>query len=343
MAAKYALIIQWVKDQIAHKLLIDGSKLPTESALSDTFAVSRHTVRKALSELRAAGLVQSIQGSGFFITLPQKRKKVAFLTFSLDSYIFPSIISGISEVFYAHDVDLLVYSSQYSSDREDAILKLCLDSGIDGLLFTPLARQDFQGVSEILHCYHKKEIPIVFIDSRIPGINGGFVAVDDTAGGKAAARYFIDKKMHKNLVIYGSDHPGMLARKNAFIGQLVEFGSACEEISVKLEEIAKGEAFSACEKEIMDAEGIFCCNDQIAFSLLSRFPRVREKTEILGFDDSPISEILKLDSLVHPKKNLGRAAARCLLNSLDSVFLIIQQNVLFIPELKVREDTRRPI
>lgn len=45
-----------------------GAKLPTEADLAARFAVNRHTVRHALAELAAQGLVHSRRGAGVFVT-----------------------------------------------------------------------------------------------------------------------------------------------------------------------------------------------------------------------------------------------------------------------------------
>ena len=47
-----------------------GARLPTESALSNRFGVNRHTVRAALADLAARGLVHARRGAGVFVTAP---------------------------------------------------------------------------------------------------------------------------------------------------------------------------------------------------------------------------------------------------------------------------------
>ncbi|MFI5955532.1 GntR family transcriptional regulator [Cryptosporangium sp. NPDC051539] len=44
-----------------------GGQLPSESSLMTTYGVSRGTARQALAELATAGLVESIQGRGWFV------------------------------------------------------------------------------------------------------------------------------------------------------------------------------------------------------------------------------------------------------------------------------------
>ncbi|HTV70831.1 MAG TPA: FadR/GntR family transcriptional regulator [Rhizobiaceae bacterium] len=58
---------------------LEGSKLPTETALADEFSVSRPVVREALARLRDDGLIQPRQGAGSFVV---KRPGSALLRFA---------------------------------------------------------------------------------------------------------------------------------------------------------------------------------------------------------------------------------------------------------------------
>ena len=64
----YKKIVDAVLDQINQGQLQKGDKLPTELSLATKFDVSRTCVREAIKSLEAMGIVQSIQGSGSYIT-----------------------------------------------------------------------------------------------------------------------------------------------------------------------------------------------------------------------------------------------------------------------------------
>lgn len=53
-----------------------GERLPTERELSSSFAVSRTTVRKALLDLKAQGLIEQTVGSGTFVA-PQAAERLS--------------------------------------------------------------------------------------------------------------------------------------------------------------------------------------------------------------------------------------------------------------------------
>lgn len=54
--------------EIARGHFARGSKLPTEAELAARFDVNRHTVRHALADLAAQGLVHARRGAGVFVT-----------------------------------------------------------------------------------------------------------------------------------------------------------------------------------------------------------------------------------------------------------------------------------
>ncbi len=61
-------VIDQLRLQIETGKLRAGDQLPTEPQLEAEFDVSRTVVREAIADLRAAGLVQPIQGKGVFVS-----------------------------------------------------------------------------------------------------------------------------------------------------------------------------------------------------------------------------------------------------------------------------------
>jgi GntR family phosphonate transport system transcriptional regulator len=57
-----------LREEIARGDYAPGDRLPTEAALSARFGVNRHTLRRALADLAAPGLVQARRGAGVFVT-----------------------------------------------------------------------------------------------------------------------------------------------------------------------------------------------------------------------------------------------------------------------------------
>src|SRR5262245_26458277 len=60
-----------IADELEHAIRLGshavGDRLPGELEIAQRFAVNRHTVRRALAELAARGLVRAQRGSGTFV------------------------------------------------------------------------------------------------------------------------------------------------------------------------------------------------------------------------------------------------------------------------------------
>ncbi|WP_295856213.1 FadR/GntR family transcriptional regulator [uncultured Xylophilus sp.] len=63
-------LVEDIGTRIAGGVLQAGDRLPTESAIMQTYGVSRTVVREALSRLQAAGLVETRHGIGTFVLPP---------------------------------------------------------------------------------------------------------------------------------------------------------------------------------------------------------------------------------------------------------------------------------
>ncbi len=73
---RYLQIADDLAQQIRAKVLPPGEQVPSESELMDRYAVSQGTVRKAMTELRATGLIETHHGRGSFVkSRPPVRRK----------------------------------------------------------------------------------------------------------------------------------------------------------------------------------------------------------------------------------------------------------------------------
>ncbi|MET4577750.1 GntR family transcriptional regulator [Ottowia thiooxydans] len=75
----FAQIKGRLRDDILEKRLPAGQKLPSEAQLQLAFGVSRITVRQALNELQAEGLIETLNGKGSFVTRPAQASRLGML------------------------------------------------------------------------------------------------------------------------------------------------------------------------------------------------------------------------------------------------------------------------
>jgi LacI family transcriptional regulator len=90
---------------------------------------------------------------------------------------------------------------------------------------------------------------------------------------------------------------------------------------------------------------VFCANDLIALGLLQEMTRrhldVPGDLAIVGYDDIDFAAAaaVPLTSVAQPRAQLGRAAAELLIEEVDSPGTHQHRQVVFEPELVVREST----
>lgn len=63
----YLQIADELREQILNDKLAPGQRLPSEHSLMETYGASRQTIRKAIAELKAEGLLDPEQGRGVFV------------------------------------------------------------------------------------------------------------------------------------------------------------------------------------------------------------------------------------------------------------------------------------
>lgn len=64
------LVVEDIKNDILHRRLVPGDKLPTERELAEKYQLSRIPIREALKTLSQMGLVETKHGKGTFIRKP---------------------------------------------------------------------------------------------------------------------------------------------------------------------------------------------------------------------------------------------------------------------------------
>lgn len=70
----YHQLMQRISDDIENGTYPVGSRIPPENELGEIYQVSRVTVRRALAELTAEGLLERKQGKGTFVCTPRIRQ-----------------------------------------------------------------------------------------------------------------------------------------------------------------------------------------------------------------------------------------------------------------------------
>ncbi|MFF0312261.1 substrate-binding domain-containing protein [Streptosporangium sp. NPDC004379] len=305
-----------------------GAKLPTEQELARAHRVSLTTVRRAVDELVAEGLVIRRQGAGTFavprtMTVHGGAAMIGVVVPDTALY-YPKVLEGVEEVLTAAGARLLLACSRYRPEEEAAALRRMLDSGVDGLLVVPtlLGSADPAALVRRLAAL---PVPTVLIER---GLDDGddpseHVRTDHVAGAFAAVRHLASLGHTRLALLSRSGNPTSAPVRRGFAAAVADLRlRAAEPFSVPYDEWNPGVADTQVRRVMAEgATAVVCFGDREAIMVVSAARRaglaVPGDLAVVSYDDE-IAELAEvpLTAVSPPKRHLGRQAAELLLRRL---------------------------
>ena len=117
----YERVRQAIAASIADGTYAPGDRLPSEARLAEDLGVNRLTVRRAIEELARAGVVESRQGSGTYVSAPIVRLPLSQRLAS--DTLVASLTAQIAEHGYTYE-DVLLRATKVNTPRLNASLEL---------------------------------------------------------------------------------------------------------------------------------------------------------------------------------------------------------------------------
>lgn len=350
---KYELVKQHIIDLLQQGAIAFGERLPSEHELMAQFSVSRNTVRQAFAELTSLGYVYKEQGKGTFSKyVPSYRNEkriVAVITTYISDYIFPEIIFGIEDVLSADGYSMLLSNTHNNKARETQFLMNLLQHDVAGLIIEP-TRSALGNVNLPLFAeLAQKGVKIVFINATYADVPGASVLVDDERGGLIGTEYLLQLGHSRIAGIFKKDDIQGARRRAGFLAAMRQYNVAPDpalllEYETTNEQIYPYMLTKALLRKPNRPTAIVCYNDNIATMAIKAIRdsglSVPGDVSVVGFDDSKkaVESDIKLTTVVHPKSEMGRQAARFMIDMLDNRIELPQ--IIYRPELVVRDSCK---
>ncbi len=327
--SKYYKLMEYLRDEMLSGRIMPGDKIPSENELAEKFSLSRHTVRKSIAILANEGLLYTEQGRGTFSSGALRKirdsRNIGVITTYISEYIFPQVINGIDEVLSQNGYSIILKNTGNDCRKELACLKDILGKDIAGLIVEPTRSALYTQNIKYYQTLDRYGIPYVFIHGYYEQLGQKpCVMLDDTAGMYELVMYLAKIGHHNICGVFKADDVQGLNRHKGYVKALSDSGLQYDADKVIWfhTEDKKTKPFAALEAMIAQGVGIdavACYNDEIAFEtvmlLLKIGKKVPEDISVTGFDDSYLAEScpVKLTTVMHPKKELGRRAAELVL------------------------------
>lgn len=314
------------------------SKSLVSLVLSGDIGVSegkRAAVLKAIDKLgyRPSKFAQQLAGG--------RTKTIGAIITDYRNLSFIGFLRGLREV--ADDAGFLVIVSDLhnSPNFSDHAVSALTSMRVDGLVIAAEVPENQQ--LEI-------DVPFVTIGDRMyVHPKSDLVRGDDSEGMRLVVQHLVELG-HKDI-IHITGYGGMsLRRKEAFIKYMNEhglvpkvmgYGAPTTEIGgylVAKEILDSGETFTAiCATNDSQAAGVLA-------ALKERNVRVPDDVSVIGYDNTPIASeyFLKLTTVDEQGAQIGREAARILLERMNKDSAKALTKILISPQLSVRDTTAKP-
>lgn len=185
--AAYQTIYQELVQKILAGQWSCGDLLPTEAALAKEYGVSRITSRHALQLLADNGYIRRVQGKGSIVV--NEKRTIPMIGLALtgfDSLFGMDFVRGVFCEAAERGYLVLMHTGYLTPESEGSCLRRLKAAGVEGIISVPLYDSlHYSSELELL----PKEIPMVFADRRVVGVDVPLVCTDNTQSVKQLYRH----------------------------------------------------------------------------------------------------------------------------------------------------------
>jgi len=260
------------------------------------------------------------------------------------------VVTSIEREIRSRGYHLHVSQSFDSLEQEKQILDVLYNSRVEGLLIN--LSPETKGL-EHLEMFHKKNIPVVLFDrvEQSPTCSCTSISINNYQAGYDVTRHLIDEgckriayvTLNMNCMVFGE-------RGRGYLDAIRDAGLEHHPEMVLEEQMNMDTGALVVDKLLAlnpRPDGVFAGIDMSAASLMheskSRGVGIPEDMAIAGFNNSDLSRMMEpqLTTVHYPTKEMGRMAAKSLMEMLDTRSQVVAQNIVLKHELKIRPSSLR--
>ncbi|UQX87442.1 substrate-binding domain-containing protein [Jatrophihabitans telluris] len=276
-----------------------------------------------------------------------RSRTVGLIVLDVANPFFVDIAGGAEKTAEKSGLSLVICNSSELPDREAHYLSLLEEQRSFGILLTPVMTKNPR-IEEI----RKRGTPVVLVD-RASGRGQCSVSVDDVSGGQSAVNHLIGQG-HERIAFVGGPRSIKQVQDRLKGSRLAldEAGmptSSLVTFDTDALTVAEGRRAGAWLSGLSRADrptAAFCANDLLALGLLqemtSQGRSVPQDLAIIGYDDIDFASAaaVPLSSVRQPRQLLGQTATELLIDEAAGDPAHKHRQVVFQPELVVRDSTR---
>lgn len=350
---RYQEIKEALKQRISQMPL--DAKLEGRTRLCSELETTRTTVDRAIAELVAEGYLYAQKGSGTYVSdranvdIPSKTRATNWgvIVPNVMDRIYHSLVRGIENVAQANNINVILCNSDAAPHKQKHYINRLIASEVSGFLIVPVVTSRFQDNYELYSQLLATDIPFVFCNRGVEGIEVPVVTSNDFYGGYIAARHLLEKGYRKIAYVSKLRYKTSLDRCQGYLTALLEQG-----LPIQRKNIFQGgsrerhiKAYDAAVQMLRQEDApdaIFCFNDSVAADVARAITdqglRISRDVGLVGYDDTELCYCLTphLTSVSYKSVEIGQTAAQQLLRRMQGEPPSQFPLYLYQPSLEVR-------
>ncbi|MFW6271306.1 MAG: GntR family transcriptional regulator [Bacillota bacterium] len=333
-----------------------GEIIPAEREFCKKLNVSRNTVRKAISQLVNEGYLYKVQGHGTFVSGDQEKQvdedlqnKIIGVILADDTEYDSNILKGVEKVASQKNYNVIFASYQNILEKELEIIKKVLRQKVSGLIIMP---GSVSAVMQFVSGLKAKDLPFIFVDTRLPDDEIDCVVSSNIKGGYLAAEHLI-KLGHKKIAFLKEDISEMTVED-----RLSGYKKALKDYDFEIDSdlmLTVSDASSEEKQEEMSVfynqqkpTAVIAHNDYLALDFYKMCRKnninIPDDVSLVGYDNiESIKHIdVPLTSIAQFPQEMGMVAAERVLEKIEnknSRKKELKKQIYYPVELVVRQST----
>lgn len=293
-------------------------------------SVSRATVSRVLNNNPAVDaalrsrVLDAVEALGYQPNRAARRLRaqssnvIGLMISDIQNPYFISIISGVEDAAYAHQMNIVLCNSDEDSAKERIYLQVMEAERVAGLIIVPTQGTDGRDLKRL----PQAGIPVILLDRLVEELQVDAVKVDNERGAYEAVKHLLDLGYRRIAHIGGA--PDLTTGRDRAQG----YHNALSEARLKPEARLirtgdfKTDSGYRLTLELLDLptppDAIFVANNLMTLGALralrERAVRVPDEMALVGFDDMPWSAEFRspLTAVSQPTYELGQEAVHLL-------------------------------
>jgi LacI family transcriptional regulator len=276
-----------------------------------------------------------------------RSRTIGLVVLDVRNPFFTDLAKGVETTAGKSGLAVILCNSNDDDEREQHYLSVLQEQRAFGILITPVGK-----VTEAIEAIRRKGTPVVLVD-RGSNRRQCSVSVNDRVGGELAVAHLIEQGHTRIGFVGGPMSINQVSERLAGARAAIEAAGLRDDALVVIEtprlDVASGRA-TGDEIAALPARrrptAVFCANDLLALGLLQDTTRRKKSVPgdlaIVGYDDIEFAAAaaVPLTSVRQPRAQLGQAAMELLLEEATELEAHQHRQIVFEPELVVRESTR---